>query len=197
MSSKAALKPYRPANKYEVVAVRARPRDEAQMMDERIDVTRCHPAEQDKVIKIAKAYMEFGGYQSELKATATDGKGHTILSIMPWKGEFSAPMLAQTFHKKNNKSANVEYDSILDTRITPLTGEVRVIIQKTAQTALAEDRKVQPNPLYRASSRQLEEEEEPEALSEYEESAKSAEEPEPVDYGYYNHRPRPYIPKKR
>lgn len=207
-----ARKPYRPSvggdEKYQVVSVKARPRDEEKFL-ERIDVSRCHPAEKDKVMKIAKAYMEFGGYQSELKATATDGNGHTILSIMPWAGEFSAPVLAQTFHRKNNKSINLEYESIIDTRIVPLSGEVRVIIQKTAQTALADDRKAQrspavplpPNALYRASSKRYHEEEQ----EDYEEEEQAPEEDEghdkyevdgPVDYAYYT-KPRPYIPRKR
>ena len=215
-------KPYRPNNKYEVVAVRARPVNEVDLSG-RIDVSRCHPAEQDKVAKIARAYMEFGGFNSELKAEATDGKGHTILSIMPWRGEFSAPTLARTFHRRNNDTSNLDYDSILDTRIVPLTGEVRVIIQKTAQTAVSEDRKqvVAPNPmgLFRASAKRLKhmEDNDEEAVS-YMEAPEPSEEERgggnhseavserseggendndgPIDYRRYN-KLRPYIPKRR
>jgi hypothetical protein len=209
--------PYRPSSdKYQVVAVRAKPADEANL-NNRIDVSRCHPAEQDKVAKISRAYIEFGGFNSELKAEATDGKGHTILSIMPWRGEFSAPTLARTFHRRNNGTSNIDYDSILDTRIVPLTGEVRVIIQKTAQTAVSEDRKqlVQPPGLFRASAKRLRRQDhddddhdddapEPSAVSEEEDhrSAAVSEKSEgddqegPVDYSRYN-RPRPYIPKRR
>lgn len=183
---------------YKVVSVRSRAADEAKV-DERIDVSRCHPAEREKVAKIAKAYFAFGGYRSELKATATDGKGHTILSIMPWKEDFSAPKLTNEFHRKRNDASKSEYDSILDTRIAPLTGEVRVLIQKTAQTALAEDRRVQPPPnaLSRMSAQRLAEDDQ--SYGEGEPSAYEGEEEEeeaPVDVRHYSG-VRPYIPKRR
>lgn len=181
--------------RYQVVAVRTRPVDEDRL-DERIDLSKCHAAERDKVGKIARAYMEFGGFHQELKAAATDGKSQTVLSIGPWKEEVSIPVLANTFHSKKKRDIDVDYDSIIDTRVIPLTGELRVLIRKTSVMAVEDDRMAAaPQPVTRAIKRaraaDYEDEDDEEDVQSAEDDASA-----PIDVSYYN-RPRPYIPKRR
>lgn len=187
-----------PRRPYKVVAVHTRPSEAAEeKMDERIDVSKCHEAEQEKVRKITKEVFRHIGNSSNLKAFATNGNGQTVVSIMPVTDEVSIPVFARKFHSKHNYN-NVEFNSIIDSRFVPLTGELRLIIAKTTAVALSDDRQAlvaPPPPVIRRRSHYSEEEEDDNQRGAPSEVEEDEQEPS-MDERMY-HRPRPYVPKTR